>query len=265
MKKMNLLLLLLLVANFCFGQKEADSIRQALKTATDTEKVELLLSINQVNFGWKGKDMVDSTFYYAKAAYDLADKIGFLKGKGFAAKRLSEWATNWSRNCHVALSYAKEAVNIAEQLRGDTLLAQAYFAYAGTLQCEDKEMNFEEAINALKKAAAACKRAGDQQAEGTAYWEICSMLSGKGNYSDGFNYCQSALELTKASADDAKARRPNEAIWSHQLVEMSLLNMASLYVAAGDFKTAADYLNQNKVYQSTHTPCCPMDDAEAAL
>jgi tetratricopeptide (TPR) repeat protein len=91
------------------------------------------------------------------------------------------------------------------------------------------------------------------------------MLSGKGNYNDGFNYCQSALELTKASADEAKGLRPDEAIWSHQLVEMSLLNMASLYVAAGDFETAADYVKQNKDYQLTHTPCCPMDDAEAAL
>jgi tetratricopeptide (TPR) repeat protein len=265
MRKLNLLVLLLLAVHFCFGQKEADSIRQALKTATGERKVELLLSVNQVNFSWKGKDMVDSTYYYAKVAYDLADKIGFLKGKAFAAKRLSEWATSWSRDCPLALRYAKEAVNIAERVKGDTLLAQAYFRLAGAVQCEDKEKNFEEAINALKKAAAACKRAGDRQAEGTAYWEICSMLSGKGNYNDGFNYCQSALELTKASADEAIAHRPDEAIWSHQLVEMSLLNMANLYVAAGDFETAADYVKENKNYQLTHTPCCPMDDAEAAL
>lgn len=262
---MNLLLLVLFTSNFCFSQTEADSIRQALKTATDTKKVELLLSINQVNFAWKGKDMVDSTYYYAKAAYDLADKIGFSKGKGYAAKRLSEWAHMWSKNCVLSLQYAKEAVNIAEKVKSDTLLAQAYFRLAGAVQCEDKEKNFEEAINALKKAAAACKRAGDRQAEGTAYWEICSRLSGKGNYNDGFNYCQSALELTKASADEITARRPDEAIWSYQLVEMSLLNMANLYVAAGDFNTAADYMKQNKEYQLSHTPCCPMDDAEAAL
>jgi tetratricopeptide (TPR) repeat protein len=265
MKKLNLLLVILSAFNFCFGQKEADSIRQALNSATDTKKVELLLSINQVNFAWKGKEMVDSTYYYAKAAYDLSDKIGFIKGKGYAAKRLSEWAHMWSKDCALSLQYAKEAVNIAEQVKSDTLLAQAYFRLAGAVQCEDKEKNFEEAIDALKKAAAACKRAGDRQAEGTAYWEICSMLSGKGNYNDGFNYCQSALELTKASADEAIAQRPDEAVWAHQLVEMSLLNMANLYVAAGDFQTAEDYVKQNKDYQLTHTPCCPMDDAEVAL
>jgi hypothetical protein len=265
MKKLNLLLSFLLAASFCFSQTQADSIRQALKTATGEDKVALLLSINQVNFAWKGKDMVDSTYYFAKAAYDLADRIGFQKGRGYAAKRLSEWAQMWSRNCNLSLQYAKESVSIAEQVKSDTLLAQAYFRLAGAVQCEEKEENFEEAISALKKAAAACKRAGDRQAEGTAYWEICSMLSGKGNYNDGFNYCQSALELTKASAADAIVRRPDEAVWSHQLVEMSLLNMANLYVAAGDFKTAADYMKQNKDYQLTHTPCCPMDDAEAAL
>ena len=264
MRKSILLSLTLFAANFCFGQT-ADSIRQALKTAPDIKKVELLLLVNQVNFAWKGKAMVDSTYYYAKAAYDLSDKIGFVKGKGYAAKRLSEWAHMWSKDCALSLQYANEAVSIAEQVKSDTLLAQAYFRLAGAVQCEDKEKNFEEAINALKKAAAACKRAGDRQAEGTAYWEICSRLSGKGNYNDGLNYCQSALELTKASADDAIARRPDEAVWSHQLVEMSLLNMANLYVAAGDFKTATDYVKQNKDYQLTHTPCCPMDDAEAAL
>src|SRR5678810_197940 len=109
MRKSPLLLLTLFVANFCFGQT-ADSIRQALKIATGPKRVELLLSVNQVNFAWKGKDMVDSTYYYAKAAYDLSDKIGFVKGKAYAAKRLSEWATSWSRNCALALSYAKEAV-----------------------------------------------------------------------------------------------------------------------------------------------------------
>ena len=265
MRKSSLLVLLLLAVNFCFGQKEADSIRQALKTATGEKRVELLLSVNQVNFAWKGKDMVDSTYYYAKAAYDLSGKIGYVKGKGYAEKRLSEWAHYWSKDCGLALEYAKEAVKLAEGVKSDTLTAQVYFRYAGAVQCADKEKNFEEAISALKKAAVACRAAGDKQAEGTAYWSICSMLSGKGDYKDGFDYCQNALELTKASANQAIAQRPNEAVWSHQLVEMSLLNMANLYIAAGDFETAADYVKQNRDYQLTHTPCCPIDDAEADL
>lgn len=264
MKKVIIILLsLLFISTFSFAQS-ADSIRQALKKATGEKKVMLLLSINQVNFAWKGKDMVDSTYYYAKAAYDLANKIGFLKGKGFAAKRLSEWASSWSKDCPLALSYAKEAVNIAEQVRGDTLLAQAYFRYAGALQCEDPEKNFDEVISAFKKAAAACKSAGDKQAEGMAYWYICSMLSGKGNYDDGFDYCQNALTLTKASAIPNKGTTADD-FWGHQLVEFSLLNMATLYVAAGDNETATDYMKQSIAYQKEMTACCPLDDAVAGI
>jgi hypothetical protein len=264
MRKIFLLLLTLVAAHFSFAQKEADSIRQALKKATREKKVMLLLSVNQVNFAWKGKEMVDSTYYYAKAAYDLANKIGFLKGKGFAAKRLAEWSTSWSRDCPRALTFAKEAVSIAEQVKNDTLLAQAYFCYAGTLQCEDLEKNFDEVISAFKKAAAACKSAGDKQAEGMAYWYICSMLSGKGNYDDGFDYCQNALALTKAAAKPVKGTTADD-FWGHQLVEFSLLNMASLYVAAGDNETAADYIKQSIAYQKEMTPCCPLDDAVADL
>lgn len=264
MRKLNLLLLTILAAHFSVAQTEGDSIREALKKATGEKRVMLLLSVNQVNFAWKGKDRVDSTYYYAKAAYDLANKIGFLKGKGFAAKRLSEWASSWNRNCPLALSYAKEAVNIAEQVRGDTLLAQAYFRYAGALQCENPEQNFDEVISAFKKAAAACQSAGDKQAEGMAYWYICSMLSGKGNYDDGFDYCQNALTLTKASAKLNKGTTADD-FWGHQLVEFSLLNMASLYVAAGDNETATDYMKQSIAYQKEMTACCPLDDAVVGL
>lgn len=262
MRKIIVVLLSVFVCVFSFAQS-ADSIRQALKKATGEKRVMLLLSINQVNFEWKGKDIPDSTYYYAKAAYDLSNKIGFLKGKGFAAKRLSEWA-GWIRNCSLALSYAKEAVNIAEQVKGDTLLAQAYFRYAGALQCDDSEKNFDEVISAFKKAAAACRSAGDKQAEGNAYWNICTMLSGKGNYNDGFDYCQNALALTKASAKPDKGTTADD-FWGHQLVEFSLLNMANLYIAAGDNETATDYMKQSIAYQKEMTACCPLDDAVADL
>lgn len=266
MIKFNFFLIIVLSANFSFAQsKSADSLRQAISAASGEHKVVLLLEVNQVNFAWKGKDMVDSTWYYAKQAYDLSNKIGFVKGKAFAAKRLSEWAHYWSKDCALALSFAKEAVKLAEGIKSDTLTAQVYFRYAGAVQCADKEKNFAEAISALKKAAAACRAAGDKQAEGQAYWTICSMLSGKGSYEDGFDYCQNALTLTKAAADEASVKGSAEDIWGHQLVEMSLLNIANLYVAAGDFETANDYMKKNKYYQATHTPCCPMDDAEADL
>jgi hypothetical protein len=74
MRKIFLLLLTLVAAHFSFAQKEADSIRQALKKATREKKVMLLLSVNQVNFAWKGKEMVDSTYYYAMT---LQIKSGF--------------------------------------------------------------------------------------------------------------------------------------------------------------------------------------------
>ncbi|MDB5200428.1 MAG: hypothetical protein JWO92_2391 [Chitinophagaceae bacterium] len=267
MRKLNLLLLTLLASNFSFSQtRAADSLRQAISTASGERKVALLLEVNQVNFAWKGKDMIDSTYYYAKAAYDLSDKIGFVKGKAFAAKRLSEWAHFWSKDCDLSLLYAKEAVKLAEGIKSDTLAAQVYWRYAEAVQCADKEKNFAEAITALKKTAAACKAAGDKQAEGQVFWEICGMLSGKGNYEDGFDYCQNALTLTKfAAANSTFVKGSGDEMWGHQLVELSLLNIANLYVAAGDFQTANDYMKQNKSYQSTHTPCCPFDDAEADL
>lgn len=265
-KHITLSILSIVLIATCYSQSpKADSVRNTIINSKGINKVEALLEVNQVLFAWKGKAMVDSTYYYAKEAYDLAGKIGYMRGKAQAARRLSEWANFWRKNCAQSMSYAKEALSIAEQLKSDSLLGDAYFTYAGALECESTEKNFDEVIDALKKGAAAYKAIGFKQGEGQAYWTICNMLSGKGNYEEGFDYCQNALTLTKASANNASVKESAEDMWGHQLVELSLINIANLYVAAGDFETANDYIKQNKNYQFTHTPCCPMDDAEVDL
>lgn len=96
---------------------------------------------------------------------------------------------------------------------------------------------------------------GDKEGEGEVSWSICSMLSGKGDYEEGMNYCENALQLNKMTAHTD---------WGHQLVLFSLLSMANLYVTVGDYETAKSYIAQGIRYANENIGW-QLDDAIAML
>ena len=263
MKKIPILLLALLLSTYCFAQTSAAKLRSQIASATGTKKVDLLLKVDRSIFAWKSRE-VDSTYFYTKLAYDEAKKINYLSGQAKAASKLADWAMYFSRNYAQALTFAADAVKLGEDLKSNTILSQAYYKYGEALQFQNREKNFDEALGAYKKAAAAYKVIGDKRGEGQASWNICGMLSGKGNYQEGLSYCQNALNLTKSVAQTEKKKTPNYE-WAHQLVQFSLLNIANLYIAAGDHETTKSYINQTIAYNKKYSVSYYPDDVFAAL
>jgi hypothetical protein len=263
------IVLLLVISGF--SQTKADTIRNGIATAAGTKRVDYLLEANNVVFDWSADGHnIDSTYFYSKLAYDEAAKIGYIKGQFLATGKLYRWATSWidkrtgHKDCEMAVKYATKGVALAKQLKCDQCLADAYYTYGGAMGCGEGNANFEKAIESFKKAASFAKSAGNTQMEGQVYWTICSFLSGKGNYEDGFNYCQNALTITKAAADK-ETKGTGDYIWSQQLYELSLLNIANLYAAAADVETASQYLQQAIAHQKEKNPCCPFDDVVAEI
>ena len=216
--------ILMLLGNSAFSQTGADSIRindlkNQLSNSSGTKKVDLLNDIAW-EYGWAAsiKDKGTVVTSYVMQAKDLASQLNYKRGIGYALITLSWWRND---NCDSLIS---AAISIGEKEKDYKLLAKAYH----------RKWEMKTAFDYYKKA-------GDIQGEAEAATWLCNEYAGKGQYDNGFNYCQRAIEL----ANIPKTSTPT---YSSGISSLAFETMSKLYSKVGDYGTAFQYLKEAEKY-----------------
>jgi hypothetical protein len=219
--------ILMLLGVSAFSQTGADSIRindlrNQLQNSIGTKKVDLLNEIAW-EFGWaasiKDKGIVVTS--YAMQAKDLASQLNYQRGIGYALIILSSWRND---NCD---SLINAAMSIGEKEKDYKLLGRVYH----------RKWEMKTAYDYYKKA-------GDIQGEAEAATWLCTEYAGKGEFDNGFNYCQRAIEL----ANIPKTSTPT---YSSYISSLAFETMSTLYSKVGDYNTAFQYLKEAEKYSTT--------------
>ena len=210
-----------------FSQTGADSIRindlkNQLQNSSGTNKVDLLNEIAW-EYAWAAsiKDKGTVVTSYAMQAKDLASQLNYQRGIGYALIILSSWRND---NCDSLIS---AAMNIGEKEKDYKLLGRVYH----------RKWEMKTAYDYYKKA-------GDIQGEAEAATWLCTEYAGKGQYDNGFNYCQRAIEL----ANIPKTSTPT---YSTYISSLAFETMSKLYSKVGDYTTAFHYLKEAEKYSTT--------------
>lgn len=213
----------LLFALTAHAQTGSDSIKIAhLKTqlsgAEGRKKVDLLNEIAW-EYGWAAlKDKSPAT-QYATQALDLANRLNYPKGKGFALITIS-W-TKLDEDCD---SLINEALSIGEEEKDYRLLGRVF------------QRRWD-----MKKAFEYFRKAGDIEGEAEAATWLCNEYAGKGIYDSDFQYCQRAIEL----AGRPKQSTPTYAAF---ISSLAFSTMADLFRKVGDYESARQYLEEAERY-----------------
>jgi hypothetical protein len=209
-----------------FSQTGADSIRiidlkNQLSTSSGTNKVDLLNEIAW-EYAWASsiKDKGSFVTSYSIQAKDLASQLNYKRGIGYALIALSWWRND------ISDSLISAAMSIGEKENDNKLLGRVY------------HRKWE-----MKTAYDYYKRAGDIQGEAEAATWLCTEYAGKGQFDNGFNYCQRAIEL----ANIPKISTPT---YSSYISSLAFETMSTLYNKVGDHGTAFKYLKEAEKYSA---------------
>lgn len=199
-----------------------NSLKAKLKTATGRAEVDLLNDLSW-EYLWNGLDKTYKTNAdYAYQAKAKAEKLKYKRGVGFALINIS-W-TKQNENCD---SLINAAINIGQQEKDYKLVGRGFH----------RRWDMKAAYENFKKA-------GDKQGEAEAATYLCDEYSKKGQYgSDGFKYCQRAVEL----AELKKVETPGH---SKFISTLSYQTMSELFSKVGDYQTAFNYLTKTGADES---------------
>ena len=218
--------ILLLLGISAYSQTGADSIRindlkNQLSKSSGTMKVDLLNELAW-DYAWAAsiKDKGTVVTSYAMQAKDLASQLNYQRGIGFALITLSSWRND------ICDSLISAAMSIGEKEKDYKLLGRVYH----------RKWEMKTAFDYYKKA-------GDIQGEAEAATWLCSEYAGKGEYDNGFNYCQRAIEL----ANIPKISTP---FYSTYISSLAFETMSKLYSKVGDYNTAFQYLKEAEKYSA---------------
>ena len=233
-----------------------DNLKKQLPALTGIARIDSMLSL-AVKYG----DIVgiggfvhrhDSAYRYLSLANEEAKKIGYKKGMGKALVHIANYEVIFAfknkTNFSVAEKYLQQGIKVSEEINDNEMLG---FAYVVLSKIKNNIENYKKAYDYYVKA----RNQGMQAL--MASW-LCEMLSYKGEYEEGIEYCHAALKLYNISA-----KKSANSEWGHSLVLDSYNNLRLLYEAAGDYETALNYLSQARQYAASFN-MGPMNDDETA-
>lgn len=207
-------------------QTRADSIRitelrNQLPTTSGTKKVDLLNEIAW-EYGWAALKDKSPAFDFALQAKNVASQLTYQRGIGYALITIS-----WLKQNEDCDSLINAAISIGEKVKDDKLLGRAYH----------RKWEMKTAFDYYKKA-------GDIQGEAEAATWLCSEYAGKGQYDDGFNYCQRAIEL-------APLRKTSTPAYSAFISFLAFETVSKLFTRVGEYNTALQYLKEAEKYSAS--------------
>ena len=256
MRKYSILVVFLLInfiPTFCqytelrrLDSLTVDSLRTSLPGLQGQQKVNALNKLGQMFAGFYAiggfTHRADSMYHYALEAKKEASQINYNYGMAksllilsFALKNI-RFSTQGEMD-PAEKKYLLQAIQIGEELHNDSILGSGYYLLAGH---EEMEGNY-------KKAIAHFQKAGDLQNETEVTTWLCMLYSNKGQYEEGFPYCDKCIQLARKNASS------NKNDWAQELVQWSLYDMAELYKAAGDYETTLDYYMQFNQYAAANS------------
>ena len=173
---------------------------------------------------------IDSMFHFAQLAYDEANRIGYKRG-------LTVSLLNMARSKQYSMQkgqeeYVRPALKIAEEIKDDHLIGEAYYLLAAV---ENEADNYKKAIYYFQKT-------NDIQQETEVTSWLCMSYSNTGDYEKALPYCDKCLTLAQQNV------KKDTSQWGHELVQWSYYDMAEIYKAAGDYETAMSYLFKSNHY-----------------
>lgn len=224
-----LLLSLLFASTLCWSQKsEIDSLKRVLKVVkADTTKVNLY---NHIADKFKESNP-DSTFFYAKKAMKLSEKINY--GFGLANSHINIGNSNIIiGNYKEAKNEFKKAQITFENLLENSVENKEYknglaraFASQGVIYSE--ESNYYMALELYQKALKLYQEIGQKNNISKAYNNIGIVYKSKQNNAKALEYLKKALTIQEEIGE--------------QTVPVTLTNIGVIYFENGTLSEAIKY------------------------
>jgi len=157
----------------------------------DTVRIDAL-----INFAWDGYlySYPDSTFYYAKMAYDYAESKGLKKQMGWASTALgvSSW---YQSNMNKSIAYFSESTKIYEEL-GDKYGQASSLMNTANIYAD--QGNFIRAIESHTNSLKIYEQLGEKSSMADCYNNIGVIHHDRENYKEALIYFRKSLEIMKA-------------------------------------------------------------------
>ena len=188
----------------------------------------------------------DSVRLYGSKAYEEASRLGYKTGIALALITLSgfeTWMNHPITDTAGKLKDILRGIELAEQDKNDEVLGWGYFylgnrTFIGNDPKKIKEST-EKAINYFLKAS------DTLHAAEIATW-VTSEYAGNGEYEKAYDYGKRTQYLLKRSNPYISN------VWLDFLIQYALSDMASIYMAAGDYETAMINLRDADQYGIEH-------------
>lgn len=239
-----------------FGDDPRDGIRynemkKAAQSAQGKAKVDLLNSISEMSellgSGWDSvltRRNYDTIKHYGKAAYELANKIGYSDGIAMALINLNQHGTPESiyqlplKDRDGREKNIKEAISIAEKNKNYQILGKAYGALGTLNTISEPNSQWVELFN---KQEYYFELAKDSESLFNIYVWAIGDFQVIGNYERAFACADKAHDYMNNS--NTKVFN-----WHDELMEFYFLNVKDLYSSIGDYESAMKYLKQQNEY-----------------
>ncbi len=237
-----------------------DSLKQQLAvTKIDTNRINILidLSIEYRNVS------LDSSTSYAAQALTLADKIKFLKGKGYALKNLG--TTDYVRgNYYNTMDYYNRALTAFEELKDNTGISNLYNNIGAVYYSQgDNEKGLENYLNGLKYA----EYSGDNFRTLTVLYNIAGLYNKPETQEKAKHYFLKAAEIARKVKDfitfSSVAVELGSIYYSQKDTAKALLYYAEALKAGGD--SSHIFLNIGKLYAGEGNYYLAIKNQERAL
>jgi len=240
MKKYFFIVLLFALPFAAISQKQdPDSIRienlkKQLPKASATKRVNLLNEIAK-EYTYLGTWGLDSVYKYGLELNKQATKLGFEEGRAYSLLYLGDY--NVKKDFNLSEKMFKEALTIAHKIGKPDLLGWSYLAFSGLFTFK-KDTSVK---SSLKQAFKYFQQAKNNEGQFAAGQQLCFHFSTEGKYEEAFPYCETSLRLGQKNVI--------RNIWYGKLMaQLAFSAMAELYKAAGDYKTAMQYVKKGRDY-----------------
>lgn len=263
MRKYILLIAVLIICQLhSYSQWSDDSLKivnlkERLIKLSDTARVICLNEIASAYYA-SARPMqfkADSAYPYVKKANEEAVKLNHKYGLAQSLINLSLYhktlniiarrAGNKQVGIKEQEKYLNEAIQIGEEIQDFKILGTAYGDLAGLIQRRgpQNEVTQNVVFRLYEKAISMFEKAGYKEGiEEMTTW-ICMDCTEKGDFEKGIGYCLESLKLNLQETSRIKSKA-----YRDYLVQQSLINMADLYKAAGDYDQALVYLRQSRKF-----------------
>jgi serine phosphatase RsbU (regulator of sigma subunit) len=172
---------------FAKNKDVTDSLVNSLShVKTDTQRVNTLNSIAR-----SLNDYPDSSYKYASLAYELADKINFLKGKATSLSCFGE-IYNAKGNYDLALKNLREAYTLYEK-GGDRTAMNSVMNSIGNTYVGNKE--YAKALEAFRTCYRLGKELNNKRTIAIASFGIGNIFGNTNKMDSAFKYLHIALEM----------------------------------------------------------------------